>query len=63
MKIKNNQKTHFLKISKCGLYQIKYDTVENVNSLINHILDNGDIKTLSNIHNNMQSISAFKKEL
>ena len=63
MKIKNNQKTHFLKISKCGLYQIKYDTVENVNSLINHILDNGDIKILSNIQNSMQSISAIKKEL
>lgn len=41
MKIKNSQKTHFLKRTKCGLYQVEYDTIENVNFLINNILDNG----------------------
>ena len=40
MKILNKQKTHFLKSTKCGLYQIKYDTVENVNLIINNILNN-----------------------
>jgi hypothetical protein len=62
MKILNKQKTHFLKITKCGLYKIQYDTVKNVNLLINNILDNGNKKD-TNMQSNIQSISAFKKEL
>lgn len=57
MKILNKQKTHFLKATKCGMYQIKYDTVENVNFLINNILDNGTKNNTKNIH----SITAFKE--
>ena len=57
MKILNKQKTHYLRISKCGLYQIKYDTVENVNLMINKILNNRRIK-----NNNLQNISAIKDE-
>lgn len=48
MKIMNKQKTHFLKKSKCGLYQIKYDTIENVTILLNDILDNGHKKIPNN---------------
>ena len=44
----NKQKTHFLKKTKCGLYQTKYDTIENVTLLINGILDNGHKKMLNN---------------
>ena len=44
----NKQKTHFLKKTKCGLYQVKYDTIENVTILINGILDNGHKKKLNN---------------
>lgn len=44
----NKQKTHFLKKSKCGLYQIKYDTIENVTILLNDILDNGHKKIPNN---------------
>ena len=58
MKILNKQKTHFLKTSKCGLHQIKYDTVENVNFLINNILDNGTKNNTKNMH----STTAFKEE-
>lgn len=47
MKIMNEKKTHFMKKSKCGLYLVKYDTVENVHSLINNILDMGNKKMLS----------------
>ena len=57
MKIMNKQKTHFLRTSKCGLYQIKYDTVENVNLIINNILNNRRLKT-----NNLHSITAIKDE-
>lgn len=57
MKILNKQKTHFLRLSECGLYRIKYDTVENVNLIINNILNNRRIKT-----NNMHSITAIKDE-
>lgn len=63
MKILNKQKTHFLKIADCGSYQIKYDTVKNVNHLINNILDNGHTKNTNNMQINMQSISGLKKEL
>ena len=67
MKILNKQKTHFLKITKNGLYEIKYDTVTNVNHLINNILDNGHTKntnnTQINAQINMKSISGLKKEL
>lgn len=48
MKIMNEKKTHFMKKSKCGLYLVKYDTVENVNFLINNILDMGNKKMLAN---------------
>ena len=44
----NEKKTHFMKKSKCGLYLVKYDTVENVHHLINTILDMGNKKMLSN---------------
>lgn len=36
----NKQKTHFMKKSKSGLFLVKYDTIENVNSVINAILNN-----------------------
>ena len=48
MKIMNEKKTHFMKKSKCGLYLVKYDTVENVHNLINTILDMGNKKMLNN---------------
>ena len=32
MKIMNEKKTHFMKKSKCGLYLVKYDTVEIVST-------------------------------
>lgn len=48
MKIMNENKTHFMKKSKCGLYLVKYDTVENVHFLINNILDMGNKKMLAN---------------
>lgn len=54
----NKQKTHFLKKTKSGLYQIKYDTIENVTILLNDILDNGD-KKIPNNH----VFQASKKEL
>lgn len=57
MKILNKQKTHFVRISKCGLYQIKYDTVENVNLIINKILNNRRIK-----NNNVHNMTAIKDE-
>ncbi len=38
----NKQKTHFMKISKSGLILVKYDTIENVNNVINAILNNGN---------------------
>lgn len=60
MKILNKQKTHFLKITKFGLYQIRYDSVKNVNDLINHILDNGHI---NNLHTSTQVFQPLKKEL
>ena len=44
----NEKKTHFMKKSKCGLYLVKYDTVENVHNLINTILDMGNKKMLNN---------------
>ncbi len=44
----NEKKTHFMKKSKCGLYLVKYDTVENVHNLINTILDMGNKKLLNN---------------
>jgi hypothetical protein len=46
MKIINSKKTHFMKKSDCGLHQVKYDTIENVHSLLNTILDNGNKKQL-----------------
>ena len=58
MKIMNRQKTHFLKKPKYGLYQIKYDTIENVHILINNILDNGHKKMLSN-----QALQPLTEEL
>ena len=57
MKILNKQKTHYVRISKCGLYEIRYDTVENVNLIINKILNNRQIK-INNLHN----IIAIKNE-
>ena len=57
MKILNKQKTHYVRISICGLYQIKYDTVENVNLIINKILNNRRIK-----NNNVHNITAIKDE-
>ena len=63
MKIKNSQNTHFIKITKCGLYQIKYDTIENVNLLINKILDNGIKKIDINLHSKMCSMLVVEKEL
>lgn len=54
----NKQKTHFLKKTKCGVYQIKYDTIENVTMLINSILDNGHKKMLNN-----HAFQASNKEL
>ena len=54
----NRQKTHFLKKPKYGLYQIKYDTIENVTFVINNILDNGHKKLQS-----QQTFQPFKKEL
>ncbi len=57
MKILNKQKTHYVRISKCGLYQIKYDTVENVNLIINKILNNRRIK-----NNNLHNLSVIKGE-
>lgn len=48
MKIMNEDKTYFMKKSKCGSYLIKYDTVENVHHLINNILEMGNKKMLSN---------------
>lgn len=57
MKILNKQKTHFLRTSKCGLYQIRYDTVENVNLVINKILNNRQIIT-----NNLHNITVIKDE-
>ena len=44
----NEKKTHFMQKSKCGLYLVKYDTVENVHHLINSILDTGNKKMLNN---------------
>lgn len=44
----NEKKTHFMKKSKCGLYLVKYDTVDNVHHLINSILDMGNKKMLTN---------------
>ena len=44
----NEKKTHFMKKSKCGLYLVKYDTVENVHTQINNILNMGNKKMLSN---------------
>lgn len=58
MKILNKQKTHFLKKTKCGLYHIKYDTVENVNLMINNILNNCRQNKINNLH----TISAIKEE-
>ena len=58
MKIMNKQKTHFLKKTKCGVYQVKYDTIENVTILINNILDNGHKKMLNN-----HAFQASNKEL
>lgn len=46
----NEKKTHFMKKSKCGLYLVKYDTVENVHNLINSILDMGNKKMLNQGH-------------
>ena len=57
MKIINEQKTHFLKKTKCGLYQVKYDTIENVHIAINNILDNGHKKML-----NIQVFKPFREE-
>ena len=54
----NKQKTHFLKKTKCGLYQVKYDTIENVTILINGILDNGHKKMPNNY-----AFQASNKEL
>lgn len=45
MKILNKQKTHFMKKSECGSFLVKYDTVENVNTVINAILNNGNKNT------------------
>ena len=61
MKILNKQKTHFLKKTKCGLYQIKYDTVENVNLIINNILNNCKINNMNNT-NNSHPLSVIKDE-
>ncbi|MEQ1598421.1 MAG: hypothetical protein ABL880_03545 [Methylotenera sp.] len=44
MKIINNAGTHFLKINKQGKLKARYDTVKNVNEVINSILDNGSAK-------------------
>ena len=35
-----------MKKSDCGLYLVKYDTIENMHSLLNTILDNGNKKQL-----------------
>ena len=48
MKIMNEKKTHFMKKSKCGLYLVKCDAVENVHHLINSILDISNKKMLNN---------------
>ena len=53
MKIMNEKKTHFMKKSKCGLYLVKYDTVENVHNLINTILEMGNKKMLNNQGNHI----------
>lgn len=55
MKIMNEKKTHFMKKSKCGLYLVKYDTVENVHTQINNILNMGNKKMLSNQLNQQSS--------
>lgn len=47
MKIINKEKTHFMQKASNSLAYVKYDTVENVNLLINTILDNGHKKILS----------------
>ena len=58
MRIMNEKKTHFMKKSKCGLYLVKYDTVENVHNLINSILDMGNKKML-----NSQDYQSSRREL
>ncbi len=45
MKIMNKQKTHFMQKSRNGLFHVKYDTIENVNLIINAILDKGRKET------------------
>ena len=49
----NEKKTHFMKKSRCGLYLVKYDTVENVHNLINTILEMGNKKMLNNHGNHI----------
>jgi hypothetical protein len=47
MRIINNARTHFLKLNKQGKLKARYDTVKNVNEIINSILDNGNVKMKS----------------
>jgi hypothetical protein len=44
MKIINNAGTHFLKINKQGKLKARFDTVKNVNKIIDSILENGNAK-------------------
>jgi hypothetical protein len=44
VKIINNARTHFLKLNKQGKLKARYDTVKNVNEIINSILENGNAK-------------------
>ena len=45
MKIMNKQRTHFMQKSSNGLFNVEYDTIENVNLIINAILDKGSKQT------------------
>jgi hypothetical protein len=44
LKILNKAGTHFMRKNKHGLAASRYDTVKNVNAIINSILENGDVK-------------------
>lgn len=58
MKIMNKQKTHYMQKSSNGLLSVEYDTIENVNLIINAILDKGSKQTPIG-----QALQPSKKEL
>jgi hypothetical protein len=44
LKILNKAGTHFMQKNKHGVTAARYDTVKNVNEIINSILENGNSK-------------------